>query len=43
MPVCVLLLLPQCRLLPAMDVLPALVADPDLVTSVMCNRNLSMW
>ncbi|WIA44192.1 hypothetical protein OEZ86_010515 [Tetradesmus obliquus] len=31
------------RLLPAMDVLPALVADPDLVTSVMCNRNLSMW
>jgi hypothetical protein len=31
------------RLLPAVDVLSALQRDPDLVTSVMCNRNLSIW
>lgn len=31
------------RLLPSLDVMLALQHDPDLVTSVMCNRNLSIW
>jgi hypothetical protein len=31
------------RLLPAVELLSALVLDPDLITQVMCNRNLSLW
>jgi hypothetical protein len=31
------------RLLPCVDVLAAVQRDPDLITSVMCNRNLSIW
>lgn len=41
----VLLLLPLLvvRLLPAVDVVSALLVDPDIIMQVMCNRNLSLW
>jgi hypothetical protein len=31
------------RLLPSVDLLPALQRNPDLASSAMCNRRLSLW